>query len=170
MALVCPILMFIPITSADLFKSTFGIDLFSSLLFLSISCVFQMFLFFTKTLNIKIFVSLFVGRMFSLLAASGSLLIGFTTKIFSDSFKLSVSNPTPYYVIYALLCFFLLIYFVLFMNPRFYKWYEMDINEKGEAVRPAILWLAFYEWIINFLSVLFASLIAACYLITILVY
>lgn len=121
-------------------------------------------LFFTKTLNIKLFLAMYVLRFIFLFLSIISFIIAL---FFNQNIPCSVINiknnigNTCIAINFILL--FITISCLLFKN--FYNWSKLEVDENNNLVRPNVILLCLYEWIFNIVEVLFIILITILFII-----
>lgn len=126
---------------------------------LLISIIFKILLFFTKTLNINLFIKEYVFRFISFIGVIGVLIAGIMITI-SENLRLYNENS-------GLLRGFLVVFVILFLLnisclffSNFYNWFKLEKNESGELKKPNIILTAMYEWIFDFSEIIIVILAA----------
>lgn len=123
-------------------------------LFLIITSILKICLFFTKTLNIKLFLSLYSFRMLTLIISIFSVVLGLFLNKSRPCSIFDISNTTSNIFIGIFLIYILIIISSL-LNPKFYNWAKMEKDENNNLIRPKVITLALYEWIFYLIEVLF---------------
>ena len=143
----------IPLFSNNLFNGNFGIYIFFSFLFIIIANSLRAVLFYTKTINYELFIRIFVGKFLSTLGSLVTLLFGIIS-LFNPGYFFSNSNQKiPFIVLLVIISLLSLCYLALLFNPKLYKWYKLEKDEKEQLKRPKIIYLALYEWISYFVDI-----------------
>ncbi|MEG2269760.1 MAG: hypothetical protein RR909_00865 [Bacilli bacterium] len=120
-------------------------------LFLIANGVSKAILFFLKTTSIKTYLYVYCAQLISLFSAINIFLLGLTMTMMQF-----YSFDTALYLTILILTICLDIgIFIIIFNPKTYKWFILEKNEKEEYVRPKFFVLAFDEWLMIFISIIF---------------
>ena len=124
---------------------------------LLVSILFKILLFFTKTLNIKFFVSEYVIRMLSLLGSILFLIIGIMTTI-SENYALYQNNQVTFYVFFVMYIVLLIACISCLFNNKFFNWYNFEKDENEQIKKPKTIYFALYQWIFDYSEIIFVIL------------
>lgn len=153
------LLVFLLIT-AD-YNRVIDLYLIVSLILLDVSLVCEFLLFITKTLNIKLFLKEFLIRYLSMLAACLLVIVGCATDIVFHN-AANIIADIIFIVLFSIISILLLF---MALSKKLSTWYIMDKDEKGKSVRPKVIYLAYYQWIIYFIEVVSVVLIAILFMV-----
>lgn len=158
--------IFLPITlliflliTAD-YNRVVDVYLIISLIFLCISLVCEFLLFITKTLNIKLFLKEFLIRYLSILASSLLVVVGCCCDIVFHS-DANLIVDIIFIIVFSIISIGLIF---MVLTKQLSTWYIMDKDNEGKSVRPKIIYLAYYQWIIYFIEVIAVVLIAILFM------
>ena len=151
------ILSFVPFLvyfSTKEINYTLHVQMLIAGVFLLVSAFLKIMLFFTKTLNIKLFIFEYVFRMLTFIGAIILMISGISISI-KENLTLYRENST---VLWAFCILFILLLFVnisgLFRR-KFYNWYNFETNEEGVIKKPKTILIALYEWIFDLSEIVF---------------
>lgn len=153
------LLVFLLIT-AD-YNRVIDLYLIVSLILLGISLVCEFLLFITKTLNIKLFLKEFLIRYLSMLASCLLVIVGCATDIVFHN-AANIIADIIFIVLFSIISILLLF---MALSKKLSTWYIMDKDEKGKSVRPKVIYLAYYQWIIYFIEAISVVLIAILFMV-----
>lgn len=159
-----PILLSAPLFGILKYNTTFDFYSVFAYFLLIISYISCGIVFYISTADIKKFTSLMSMKLLSSVGACGILFLGSSTVCFSSEVSLT-NNIGFYYACFALTGLILLIFFVMFLNPKFYTWYQLEKGPDGTYQRPKIVYLAAYEWLVNCINIVLFVLLAVFILI-----
>ena len=154
---IVAVIPFIYYFSTTGIRYTIDVHILVASILLLISILFKVLLFFTKTIDIKFFITQYVLRMLTLIGSILFFVIGIMTTI-SENFVLYQNNPVVMWL-------FLALFFVLFVVnisciffPKFFDWYSFEKDENGQIKKPNTILVALYEWIFDYSEIIFVVL------------
>lgn len=158
--LLCSILSIIPFIvyfSTQEIRYTLHIEILVAGVFLLISIFLKIMLFFTKTLNIKWYISEYVFRMLTLFGSIILVIVGICTSI-SENLTLYRENSLILWTFFVIFLVLLLVNISCLFNSKFFNWYNYEKDENGQIKKPKTIYFALYQWIFDFSEIIFVIL------------
>lgn len=131
-----------------------------SILLMFSSIVIKIIQLFTKTTRIELFHKLFAIRILTLLSSIITLFlfyVGEFSKLVNDYQNVKIVIISILVILFSYLIFSII-------NPRLYRWYELDFDSNGDTSRKKICPLSFLEWSMYFLDYIMIILISVTFL------
>lgn len=151
------ILPFIVYVSTTKITYTLHVDLIISGCFLLVSIFLKILLYFTKTLNIKVYVSEYVFRMLTLIGSMLFLIIGLGASI-SENLTLYREKGMILWVFLALFVILMFINLSCLFRSKFFNWYQYEKDENEQIKKPNTIVFALYQWIFDFSEIILVIL------------
>ncbi|MEG0977781.1 MAG: hypothetical protein RSE56_00855 [Bacilli bacterium] len=154
-AAIFPIVILFIVLFSGINEELMFVYLLVATLFLVANGVCKAILFFLKTAVIKTYLYVYCAQLISLFSAINIFLLGLAMTMIKF-----YSFDTAIYLTFLILTIVLdLAIFIIIFNPKTYKWFILEKNEKDEYVRPKFFVLAFDEWLMIFTSIMFAIIL-----------
>jgi hypothetical protein len=151
------ILPFIVYVSTTKITYTLHVDLIISGCFLLVSIFLKILLYFTKTLNIKVYVSEYVFRMLTLIGSMLFLIIGLGASI-SENLTLYREKGMILWVFLALFVILMFVNLSCLFRSKFFNWYQYEKDENEQIKKPNTIVFALYQWIFDFSEIILVIL------------
>lgn len=142
-------LPFIVFFASEKITYTIHVDLLIAGCLLMVSMFLKILQYFTKTLNIKLFISEYVFRMLTLIGSMLFTIIGIGATI-TENYKLYQDNSAILWAFFIIFIIMLLINLSWVFNSKFFKWYQFEKDEEGQIKKPKTIGIALYQWIFDF--------------------
>lgn len=151
------ILPFIVYVSTTKITYTLHVDLIISGCFLLVSIFLKILLYFTKTLNIKVYVSEYVFRMLTLIGSMLFLIIGLGASI-SENLTLYREKGAILWIFLALFAILMFVNLSCLFRSKFFVWYQYEKDENEQIKKPNTIVFALYQWIFDFSEIILVIL------------
>ena len=151
------ILPFIVYVSTTKITYTLHVDLIISGCFLLVSIFLKILLYFTKTLNIKVYVTEYVFRMLTLIGSVLFLIIGLGASI-SENLTLYREKGVILWVFLALFVILMFVNLSCLFRSKFFNWYQYEKDENEQIKKPNTIVFALYQWIFDFSEIILVIL------------
>lgn len=153
-ASILSIVPFVVFFAINGIRYTIDVHILTASVLLALSVVLKIFLFFTKTVNIKLFIFEYVGRFLTFVGSILFLVIGIMTTI-SEGFNLYLNNTVVMWIFFVLFIILLLLNTSCLFNSKFYNWFNYEKSESGEIKKPNTILTALYQWVFDYSEVIF---------------
>ena len=147
------ILPFIIYISSKEITYTLHVNLIISGCFLLVSIFLKILLFFTKTLNIKVYVSEYVFRLLTLIGSMLFLVIGIAASI-SENLTLYRENSAVLWVFLILFAILMFVNMSCLFRSKFFNWYQYEKDENNQIKKPNTIVFVLYQWIFDFSEII----------------
>jgi hypothetical protein len=151
---VVPFILFFSLKG---FHYTINVHVLIAGVLLLVSILCKVLLFFTKTIDIKFFITQYVIRMLTLFGSILFLIIGIMTTI-SENFTLYRDNQVVMWVFFALFLALFVVNISCLFSKKFFNWYQFEKAEDGQIKKPNTIGLAKFQWVFDYSEVIFVVL------------